>query len=308
MQSKNFVQSFFLLLILFLVGSFVGSLLGMLLIEPIFGIQVMGNNDILNIYSNNPATPTILKFLQFFQVFFSFIVPAHLFARYQSNNNSAEYLGLTKTAPINYLLGTVLIFVISPLISFLSELNQNIVFPSSLSSLENILKDLEEKSRIATELFLQVNSTSDIVVNFFIVAVLAAVSEELLFRGVLQRLMSTVISNIHLNIFICAIIFSAIHFQFYGFLPRLVLGMVLGYAFYFSKSLWVPILIHFLNNGTAVLVDFLYKRNLISLSPQENEYFGFVGLSISIISTITLFWYWIKFFKKSEMRDGERLD
>jgi membrane protease YdiL (CAAX protease family) len=308
MQSKNFVQSFFLLLVLFVVGSFVGSLLGMLLIEPIFGIQVMGNTDILNIYSNNPATPTILKFLQFFQVFFSFILPAHLFARYQSNNNSAEYLRLTKTDPVHYILGAVLIFVISPLISYLSEINQNIVLPSSMSSLEMTLKDLEEKLRIATELFLQVNSASDIVVNFFIVALLAAVSEELLFRGVLQRLMSTVIRNIHLNIFICALIFSAIHFQFYGFLPRLVLGMVLGYAFHFSKSLWVPILIHFLNNGTAVMVDILYKRNLISLNPHENEYFGFVGLSISIISTITLFWYWIKIYKKSEKLDGERLD
>lgn len=308
MQNKKFVQSFFLLLILFLVGSLVGTIFGMLLIEPIFGIQVMGNTDVLNIYSNNPATPTILKFLQFFQVFFSFIVPAHLFARYQSNNNSAEYLRLTKTAPINYLLGAVLIFVISPFISFLSELNQNIVLPSSLSSLENTFKDLEEKSRIATELFLQANSASDIVVNFFIVALLAAVSEELLFRGVLQRLMSTVIRNIHLNIFICAVVFSAIHFQFYGFLPRLVLGMVLGYAFHFSKSLWVPILIHFLNNGAAVLVDLLYKRNLISINPHENEYFGFVGLSISIISTIALFWYWIKVFKKTELKDGERLD
>lgn len=308
MQSKKFVQSFFLLILLFVIGSLLGTLLGMLLIEPIFGVQVMGNAEILNIYSKNPASATILKFLQFFQVFFSFIVPAHLFARYQSNNNSADYLRLNSAEPIHFILGAALVFVISPLISFLNELNQNVVLPSSLSSLEMTLKVLEEKSRVATELFLQANSAADIVINFFIVAILAAVSEELLFRGVLQRLMGSVIRNIHLNIFICSIIFSAIHFQFYGFLPRLVLGMVLGYAFHFSKSLWVPILIHFLNNGTAVLVDILYKRDLIGLNPHENDYFGFVGLSISIISTITIFWCWIKIYNKHKLIDGERLD
>lgn len=194
-----------------------------------------------------------------------------------------------------------MIFLISPLISFLNEINQNINLPDSLSSLEITFKSLEEKSKVATELFLKVNSGADIIVNFFIVAVLAAVSEELIFRGVLQRLMGTVIRNIHLNIFICAVIFSAFHLQFYGFIPRLALGLLLGYSFHYSKSLWVPILIHFLNNGTAVVVDILYKRNLTSLNPNENEYFGWVGLLISLISTIALFWYWTKVYRKSNL-------
>jgi membrane protease YdiL (CAAX protease family) len=271
----------------------------MFLLEPILGISVLGNTDVLNIYSNNPATPMALKFFQFFQVFFSFIVPAHLFARFHSNNQSAEYLQLKSTSNIHFILGALMIFLISPLISFLNEINQNISLPAFLSSLESTFKSLEEKSKIATELFLNVNTTADIVVNFFIVAVLAAVSEELIFRGVLQRLMGTVVRNIHLNILICSVIFSAFHLQFYGFIPRLALGMLLGYSFHFSKSLWVPIMIHFLNNATAVLVDLLYKRNLISLNPNENEYFGYGGLFISIISTITLFWYWTNVHKKS---------
>jgi membrane protease YdiL (CAAX protease family) len=299
MQSKSFIQSILILLALIIAGTIVGSILAMFLLEPILGISVLGNTDVLNIYSNNPATPMALKFFHFFQVFFSFIVPAHLFARFHSNNQSAEYLQLKSTSNIHFILGALMIFLISPLISFLNELNQNISLPAFLSSLESTFKSLEEKSKIATELFLNVNSTADIVVNFFIVAVLAAVSEELIFRGVLQRLMGTVVRNIHLNILICSVIFSAFHLQFYGFIPRLALGMLLGYSFHFSKSLWVPIMIHFLNNATAVLVDLLYKRNLISLNPNENEYFGYGGLFISIISTITLFWYWTNVYKKS---------
>ncbi|MFN5705530.1 MAG: lysostaphin resistance A-like protein [bacterium] len=299
MQGKNFIQSILILLSLIIAGTLVGSILAMLLIEPILGITVMGNTEVLNIYSNNPATPMALKFFQLFQVFFSFIVPAHLFARFHSNKQSAEYLKLNSTPTIHFVLAALLIFLISPLISFLNEINQNIHLPSSMANIENTFKALEEKSKVATELFLQVNSTADFIVNFFIVAILAAVSEELIFRGVLQRLMGTVVRNIHLNIFICASIFSAFHLQFYGFLPRLALGLLLGYSFHFSKSLWVPILIHFLNNGTAVVFDLLYKRNLTSLNPNENEYFGYVGLMISLISTITLFWHWNNIYKKS---------
>lgn len=299
MQGKNFIQSILILLSLIIAGTLVGSILAMLLIEPILGIQVMGNTEVLNIYSNNPATPMTLKFFQFFQVFFSFIVPAHLFARFQSNNQSAEYLQLKRTDNIHFMIGALMIFLISPLISFLSEINQNIHLPSSMANIENTFKALEEKSKIATELFLNVNTSADIIVNFFIVAILAAVSEELLFRGVLQKLMGTVVRNIHINILICSVIFSAFHLQFYGFIPRLALGMLLGYSFHFSKSLWVPILIHFLNNGAAVLIDLLYKRDLISINPNENEYFGYTGLLISILSTITLFWYWNNIHKKS---------
>lgn len=299
MQGKNFIQSILILLSLIIAGTLVGSILAMFLIEPMLGISVMGNTEVLNIYSNNPATPMALKFFQFFQVFFSFIVPAHLFARFHSNNQSAQYLKLNNTPSIHFVLAALLIFLISPLISFLNEINQNIHLPSSMAKIENTFKALEEKSKIATELFLQVNTNADFIVNFFIVAILAAVSEELIFRGVLQRLMGTIIRNIHINIFICASIFSAFHLQFYGFLPRLALGLLLGYSFHLSKSLWVPILIHFLNNATAVIVDLLYKRNLTSLNPNENEYFGYVGLFISLISTITLFWYWNNIYKKS---------
>lgn len=299
MQRKNFIQSILILLSLIIAGTLVGSILGLVLINPILGLDAIGNSDILNIYSNNPSTPLALKFFQFFQVFFSFIIPAHLFARYQSNNQSAEYLQLKRTEPIHYIVGSLIIFSVSPLISFLNELNQNIHLPESFANIENILKGLEEKSSIATEIFLKANTLSDIFLNFFIVAILAAVSEELIFRGVLQKLMSTIIRNIHLNIFICAFIFSAFHLQFYGFIPRLILGMLLGYSFHFSKSLWVPILIHFINNGAAVAFDLLYKKNIIHINPNDNEYFGVTGLLISLISTIALFWYWTNIYKKS---------
>ena len=85
--------------------------------------------------------------------------------------------------------------------------------------------------------------------------------------------------------------------------------MLLGYAFIFSKSLWVPILIHFVNNASAVLLDSLYKQNIISYNPNSNEYFGITGIIVSLIATIALFWYWKKNKEASlVIYYGEKLD
>ena len=158
-------------------------------------------------------------------------------------------------------------------------------------------------------LFLRDNTGLNLAINIFIVGVLAAVSEELFFRGVLQKILFDSTKKIHLSIFICSVVFSALHQEFYSVIPRVLLGMLLGYAFIFSKSLWVPILIHFVNNASAVLLDSLYKQNIISYNPNSNEYFGITGIIVSLIATIALFWYWKKNKEASlVIYYGEKLD
>ena len=101
-------------------------------------------------------------------------------------------------------------------------------------------------------------------VNLLMVAVLAAVGEELIFRGILVKLFREWTGNIHLAVIIPALLFSTLHLQFYGFFGRLALGIILGYLFVWSGSLWVPIAVHFLNNAMAVIVSSLDHRGLIS--------------------------------------------
>ena len=140
--------------------------------------------------------------------------------------------------------------------------------------------------------------------NFFIISLLAALSEELLFRGVLQKILVDGTQRLHIGILLTAFIFSAFHLQFYGLIPRFFLGVLLGYAYYFSGSLWVPILMHFLNNFIAVLIFVLYKEGLTTIDPMKNEYFGIMGLSISIIFTLAIIWYWLNYTKKNGVRLG----
>lgn len=84
--------------------------------------------------------------------------------------------------------------------------------------------------------------------------------------------------------------------------------MILGYAYVYSRSIWVPILIHFVNNSTAVILDSLYKQGLSSFNPSENEYFGIMGVIISLILSISLFWYWTKLSKNHLITNGKRVD
>ena len=130
------------------------------------------------------------------------------------------------------------------------------------------------------------------------IAGLAALGEELLFRSLLQTSLIKICKNAHIGIIIASVIFSFIHFEFYGFLPRLVLGLLLGYMFYFSGSIWVPMLMHFLNNGTVVVLYFLNNKGITNI---DLETFGKTSTPIliaSIIAMIALFYCSIKFYKK----------
>ena len=305
MKDNNFYKNILILLTLMLVGIFVGSIVSLMLVKPIFNVDVFENLNILNLDASNKEFAPILKFIQIIYVLFMFIIPAQIFVYLRSSGHSTEYLKLTKPR-LDYLaLSFVLIFICSPFISYLSVLNESIIFPESLSYIENYFRSKEVQATAATEIMLTANGIADLGVNIFIVGLLAAFSEEIVFRGIVQKLFFDKIKNIHIAIWSTAFLFSAFHLQFFGFLPRLFLGAFLGYAFYYSQSIWIPIIMHFINNTVAIIIDYMYKRNLTSINPNEDNYFGFIGLSISILSTIIVFWY---MHKISIRIDGKRLD
>jgi membrane protease YdiL (CAAX protease family) len=151
-----------------------------------------------------------------------------------------------------------------PLINWIGEINSHLTLPEALSGIENWMKTSEAKAKELTDAFMKMNSLSDLAVNLVVIALLAAVGEELLFRGALQNVLVELTKKPHLSVWVTAIIFSALHAQFYGFLPRMLLGVVLGYLYIWSGSLWLSILFHFLNNGLAVLFGYLVRNGMLS--------------------------------------------
>ena len=186
------------------------------------------------------------------------------------------------------LIGVVLMFVSLPLTNLLTSWNEKMNFGAAFESLEALLQQLEETAGDLTERMLQVDSFGGLLFNLLVIALIPAIGEELTFRGVLQQAL-TRRCNVHVAVFLSAFIFSFIHFQFYGFLPRMFLGLLLGYLFYYSGSLWTSILMHFVNNGAAVVVAYLDYKGLIDV---DIDHFGATSnvwlLGASLVVTVGL--------------------
>ena len=199
-----------------------------------------------------------LKWFQFLQTTATFLLPPFLMA-YLWSKKPMKWLYLDQSIPMkSEIIAIFLVLVASPGINLLSYLNRQIALPECLSGIETWMQQQEEAAAVLTERFLSADSIGVFVVNILLMALLPAVAEELTFRGVLQHLFTprTGIRTPHIAIWATAIIFSAIHCQFYGFIPRMLLGAVFGYALVWSGSLWLPILMHFTNNALAVIVYF----------------------------------------------------
>lgn len=189
------------------------------------------------------------------------------------------------------LIGVVLMFVSLPVTGQLMAWNESMSLGSSFEVLEHWLQQMEETASELTEQMLQVNTFWGLLGNLLVIALIPAIGEELTFRGVLQQALVRGCKNVHIGIVLSAAIFSFIHFQFYGFLPRMFLGLLLGYMFYYSGSLWTSILMHFINNGTAVVVSYLEYKGLTSV---DADSFGSTDdlwmVLLGLVVTLALLW------------------
>jgi len=197
--------------------------------------------------------PDTLRWIQLLSSVFTFLIPAVLMA-YLCSNNLKEYLSIKSFPALNVLLLSFLgLIFLSPLINLTEFFNKQIVLPTFLEPLESWMQAQENTASRLTEVLLSDKSISKLLINLLIIAVAAGVTEEFLFRGALQRTIGQFTQNHHLVIWIAAFLFSAFHLQFYGFIPRMILGAYFGYLLYWSRNIWIPVLVHFLNNSIAVL-------------------------------------------------------
>lgn len=207
---------------------------------------------------------TLIRIVQLFSLIGLFLFPAFLSA-YLFSSDWKAYLYLDKGVRLDHLIYTIiLIIVLQPFLSWIVYINNQIVLPESLSGLETLLRSMEKSAEDNIMLILTTDSIAVCLINILLISVLTAIGEEAFFRGVLQRIMLEQTKCAWVAIMVIAIVFSAIHFQFYGFFARMFLGLVLGYLVFASKSLLLPIVAHAVNNLIAVLqihFDQIYNIN-----------------------------------------------
>ena len=229
----------------------------------------------------NAKNIPLQKFFQAVQGIGFFIVPPIILG-YAFSGNSTNYLKLNQLpAGYKFILVVLVMLVSIPVINMIAGLNSMIKFPQSMSGVQNFIDQTSKTYNTTTESFMKVNTLQGLGINLLIVAIIPALGEEFLFRGVFQRIFSNWTRNAHWGIVISAFIFSAIHIEFYGFFPRWILGIMFGYFLLWSGSIWLPILAHFINNGIAVITYYLISNGTI------NEKMADIG-STSDILPITI--------------------
>lgn len=272
------------------------SFLLFMLLSLVAAIPLFGLDSMMSIPSaSNLSDPESIKMLKYFQVVQSiglFIVPPIILG-WLFKGNIIKYLNLHKNVNgASILLVTLLIIFALPLINFIGEWNTQMNFPEWLSGVERWMKNAEENAAELTEVFLKVETTGGLLFNLFMIALLPAIGEELLFRGVIQRIFTKMMQNHHWGIWISAILFSALHMQFYGFVPRMLLGVLFGYLLVWSGSMWLPIIAHFINNGFAVIAIYLVDKNIVnpkveSIGSSPDEY---LAIGFSLVAVVLIMW------------------
>jgi len=270
------------------------TLISTFLASVIYGVD-MAQLAILMGELENPSNIAVLKMVQTVSAIGTFIVPPFVLA-WLFHPSPLDFLSIRKKPAFSSsVLIIALLFLAVPLINHLGELNSHFHLPSFLKGMEDWMKASEEQAARLTEVFLIMNTPTDMVVNLFMVAVIPAIGEELLFRGIIQNIFSRWLKNNHVAVWLAAILFSAMHMQFYGFIPRLLLGAMLGYLLVWSGNLWWPIIAHFVNNAAAVIFTYFYQNNMSTFDPDKigvgYEQMNMVLLSIVCTGVLLFFLY-----------------
>lgn len=240
----------------------------------------------------------------------AFIVPA-IVAMAIFYRRPFHAMGLDRAPGWLSLVVIILFYIVSlPAMNWLVSFNEAMSLPSWMGGLESWMREAEDAAAEATQRILDINSAGMLVASVFVVGFMAGLSEEMLFRGAMLRTMQDSRLGTHAVVWIVAILFSAFHMQFYGFIPRMVLGLWLGYLFVWTRNLWVPIIAHTLNNSTVVVFSYLTNKGLVPEGFADNigipaeGALPWLAIVSFIASIIIAAWAYRSLTSKAETQDA----
>jgi len=300
------VKSLILLLLLVFSGAIVMGAISVFIGLLATGVSMGSVEETL---SDSISNIGFLKIVQAGSSIGMFVLPALLMGVIEKHRHT--YLDFrTEVNPSLWFLVVAILFFSAPVFEQAIKLNEQMRLPEALSGVENWMKVKEAEQKRLTDLLLSDTTYTGLLTSLIVVAVIAAIGEEFLFRGCVQGILTRWFKNPHTAIWLTAIIFSAIHLQFYGFLPRLLLGALFGYLLFWGKSIWLPVLAHFINNATATVYAFYLKRQGKSLdeldfSQQIPDYLYFISF---VLTAVLLYQYYKTAIKQNTRSYGKTLD
>jgi membrane protease YdiL (CAAX protease family) len=290
-------QLFVSLLIVLVTGILLFTvfiLAGMLIFDADLGSLRIGSSPL------NPKEIGFLRYIFISQQVSLFIVPAVIIL-FKLNPEHQFWLKNAKIPLIkDVLLVIALAFCIFPVTSFAGQLNSGMHLPGWLSGAEQWMAEKEDNATRLVDAIITPETFWGMILNLMVLAVIPAIGEELIFRGVFQKILSDLFKSGHLAIWVTAFVFSTLHFQFFGFLPRFILGLVFGYLFFWSGTLWLPVISHFVNNAVPTIGAYIH--GLANYHSAESIPFWkqFIVLPLPVIISIVILLY----FRNNYMKDA----
>lgn len=266
----------FLLLLVF-TGASLFSFLGFAISELLLDVPLLSNPALLDNITEPEIIPA-LRVMQVMQALGMLIVPSLVYLWVSSSWFEMKGMFATPNRQ-SFLLSLVFFMVAFPFVNYIAEWNASVEIPTFLG---DWMRGKESQAGKLTELFLDMPNAGLMIFNLLMIAVLPAVGEELIFRGIIQRGLTKQFGNPHLAIWIAAALFSAIHLQFFGFVPRLLMGVAMGYLLFWSGNLWYPIIAHFTNNALSVILAYGIQHGSVEADIES------VGLENATMASFSL--------------------
>lgn len=301
---RNVFASLLLLVGFIMLGLVLGSLVGILISLPLFGADYQSMSAAFMDPASSTNSRQALLILQSCSSLFGFILAPLAFWKLIEKKSVSgifhnRYLEITLILLVGI---TVIGFMLAN--SVVIEWNMNLDLGQFSAAFEEWASAKEEQLRELTEYLTRFESVGALLVGLLVIAVLPAIGEELVFRGLGQRMFQGLTHSPHAGIWIAAFLFSFIHLQFYGFFPRFLLGALFGYIYYWSGNLWYPIFAHFVNNGFTLIMLYLYQQKATDVNVEATEVvpLGTALLALGV-TVILLFYFRKKVFQLRTVRD-----
>jgi uncharacterized protein len=279
----------------FIGGLFLSPFISYLVALFFSGFDGASANELVvpTVYTSELRTPMLV--MQAFSSLCLFLALPYLYLRYYENGSPSALLPTAQVSmPILLVITFCLVISYMPLSAWSINWNNSVVFPEPF---EKIARGMEDKLQTITEFMINFDSPFQFAIGLVVVAIIPGIGEEFLFRGVLQNKILSMTQKPHVAIWTSAIIFSFIHFQFYGFVPRMLLGALFGYLYLWSGTLLVPIFAHFINNAYTLIWMHLHQKGIINI--EVDKAFGGIWVIASVVLVGCLM-YLLKYLHRNQ--------
>jgi uncharacterized protein len=277
----------------------IGPLIGFLIALPFIEGPILPFLEQLANPINHPEIKTPFFIIQGSATFFGLIVIPALYARVTEKIELASLFKKGQTTVVTYLVAAGIVLFFVGFNSVVIEWNAHIHLPEFLKDFEAWARAKEEFAGEVTKFLTQFDSTAQFIFGLIVIAIIPGIGEEFVFRGLLQPALHRATKNIHVAIWVSAILFSALHMQFFGFVPRMLLGALFGYLYYWSGSLAVAMFAHFVNNAFSVIALYLVQKGITDLDVESTD-----AAPLSVVIPFTILTVLLIFYFKKQVQNS----